>query len=100
MANHCRYLYNDANYIAEKLADFAAAWKERKDISARAQNMLRLDNDVKIMQGFATRAYSSEMNTQKLVLRDLLGGNFRHESDHTEFVLTQCHRRAKPLATG
>lgn len=36
--------------------------------------MLRLDNDVKSMQSFATRAYSSEMNMQKVVLRDLLGG--------------------------
>jgi centromere/kinetochore protein ZW10 len=69
-------LYNDANYMAERLVDFAAAWKERTDISTRAQNMLRLDNDVKSMQSFATRAYSNEMNTQKVVLRDLLGGEF------------------------
>lgn len=36
--------------------------------------MLRLDNDVKSLQSFANRAYSNEMNTQKMVLRDLLGG--------------------------
>jgi centromere/kinetochore protein ZW10 len=60
--------------MAERLVDFAAAWKERTDISTRARNMLRLDNDIKSMQSFATRAYSNEMNMQKVVLRDLLGG--------------------------
>lgn len=39
--------------------------------------MLRLDNDVKSLQNFANRAYSNEMNTQKMVLRDLLGGKIK-----------------------
>ncbi|ROW09099.1 hypothetical protein VPNG_05740 [Cytospora leucostoma] len=68
------YLYNDATYLAEKLGDFAAAWKKRDDLSTRAQNSLRLDNDVKTLQSFAARAYGNEMNLQKTVLRDLLGG--------------------------
>lgn len=37
--------------------------------------MLRLDNDIKALQSFATRAYSSEMATQRTVLRDLMGGS-------------------------
>lgn len=37
--------------------------------------MLRLENDVKALQLFATRAYSSEMATCRTVLRDLLGGS-------------------------
>ena len=72
----CRFLYNDATYLAEKLADFAIAWKTR-EITSRAQNMLRLDNDVKTLQNFAARAYGNEMNIQKTVLRDLLGGKTR-----------------------
>ena len=36
--------------------------------------MLRLDNDIKSLQGFANRAYSNEMSVQKTILRDLLGG--------------------------
>lgn len=36
--------------------------------------MLRLDNDIKSLQRFATRAYSSELTVQKTVLKDLLGG--------------------------
>jgi protein transport protein DSL1/ZW10 len=73
---YVRYLYNDATYMSERLGDFAAAWKKRKDITTRAQAMLRLDGDIKSLQNFANRAYSSEMNIQKTILRDLLGGRF------------------------
>jgi centromere/kinetochore protein ZW10 len=68
------YLYNDSSYLAERLSEFAAAWKQRQDITPRAQNMLRLDNDVKSLQNFANRAYTNELAVQKTVLRDLLGG--------------------------
>ncbi|TLD11063.1 hypothetical protein PgNI_05587 [Pyricularia grisea] len=68
------YLYNDASYLAEKLGDFASSWKARDDLTPRAQNMLRIENDIKALQGFANRAYSNEMNTQKTIVKDLLGG--------------------------
>ncbi|KAK4645541.1 ribosome biogenesis protein ytm1 [Podospora bellae-mahoneyi] len=68
------FLYNDATWLSEKLADFSATWKTRHDISTRAQNMLRLDNDVKALQGFANRAYTNELSLKKMMLRDRLGG--------------------------
>ncbi|ROW02965.1 hypothetical protein VSDG_01799 [Cytospora chrysosperma] len=68
------FLYNDATYLAEKLGDFATSWKKRDDLSTRAQNSLRLENDVKTLISFAARAYGNEMNLQKTVLKDLLGG--------------------------
>jgi centromere/kinetochore protein ZW10 len=61
-------------YLAEKLAEFSKEWKAREDLSVRARNMLRIDNEVKNLQSFANRAYSTEMATQKTVIRDLLGG--------------------------
>ena len=67
-------MYNDSRYLAERLTDFAVSWKTREDLSTRAKNMLRLDNEVKTLHKFANRAYSSEMTAQKTVLRDLLGG--------------------------
>ncbi|KAI1776449.1 hypothetical protein F4818DRAFT_414137 [Hypoxylon cercidicola] len=69
------FLYNDATYLAERLSDVAKDWKTRKDLAPRAIAMLRLDNDIKALQSFATRAYSSEMSTQRTVLRDLMGGS-------------------------
>lgn len=61
-------------YLSEKLADLASTWKSRGDLTTRAQNMLRIDNDIKSLQNFATRAYTNELGLQKTVLRDLLGG--------------------------
>ncbi|RSL42281.1 hypothetical protein CEP54_015535 [Fusarium duplospermum] len=69
------FLYNDAMYLAEKLSEFAEEWKKREDLTPRARNMLRLDNDIKSLQSFANRSYANEMNIQKTVLRDLLGGS-------------------------
>jgi centromere/kinetochore protein ZW10 len=86
-ANHTdrpRYLYNDSIYLAEQLAEFAAAWKQRDDIGTRAPNMLRLDNDIKSLRAFATRAYTNELSIQKTVLRDLLGGKQAPPSTHPQ----------------
>ncbi|KAK0635298.1 hypothetical protein B0T17DRAFT_515873 [Bombardia bombarda] len=93
------FLYNDANYLSERLAEFAAAWKARDDISTRAQNMLRLDNDIKSLQNFASRAYSNEMNTQKTVLRDLLGGEQNlMQNDDTESCVSSAVARVRAIA--
>ncbi|KAI1214773.1 uncharacterized protein F4807DRAFT_404484 [Annulohypoxylon truncatum] len=69
------FLYNDATYLSERLSDLSKAWKVRSDLAPRAITMLRLDNDIKALQSFANRAYTSEISTQKTVLRDLLGGS-------------------------
>lgn len=63
-------------YMAEKLGDVAERWKSRDDLTPRARSMLRIDNDIKGLQGFANRAYTDELGVQKTVIRDLLGGEF------------------------
>lgn len=68
-----RFLYNDAMYMAERLAEFSSTWKQRGDLTPRALSMLRLDGDVKTLQNFANRSYSNELNMQKTILQDLLG---------------------------
>ncbi|KXJ93324.1 hypothetical protein Micbo1qcDRAFT_232884 [Microdochium bolleyi] len=69
------YLYNDATYLSEELAKFTGTWKTRTDLAPRAVAMLRLDNDIQTLQSFAARAYSTEMTTQRTIIRDLLGGS-------------------------
>ncbi|KAI0551086.1 hypothetical protein F4679DRAFT_179512 [Xylaria curta] len=69
------FLYNDTTYLSEQLSEIASNWKRRGDLAPRAKSMLRLDNDIKALQSFATRAYSSEMTTCRTILRDLLGGS-------------------------
>ncbi|KAK9426597.1 hypothetical protein SUNI508_00124 [Seiridium unicorne] len=68
------FLYNDVTYLSERLTELTASWKGRDDITTRAVHMLRLDNDIKTLKAFAARAYSSEMTTQRTIIRDLLGG--------------------------
>ncbi|KAL2138676.1 hypothetical protein VTI28DRAFT_6386 [Corynascus sepedonium] len=94
------YLYNDSTYLAEQLAEFATAWKTRDDISTRAQNMLRLDNDIKSLRSFANRAYTNELGIQKTVLRDLLGGeqNLLHQPDAAASI-SSATARVRALAT-
>ncbi len=66
------YLYNDAMYLAEKLAAATAASGDDADTKSA---MPRLDAEVAKLQAFASRAYGREMALQKTVLRDLLGGD-------------------------
>ncbi|KAI1821847.1 hypothetical protein F4861DRAFT_551303 [Xylaria intraflava] len=69
------FLYNDATYLSEQVAEVVSKWMDRDDLVPRAKTMLRLDNDVTALQSFAARAYSSEMATYRTILRDLLGGS-------------------------
>ncbi|KAK3677653.1 ribosome biogenesis protein ytm1 [Recurvomyces mirabilis] len=59
-------VYNDASHLSSKLRDWQA--------SEPPESRLRLDNDVKALETFAKRAYSSEMESQRTILRDLLDG--------------------------
>ncbi|KAL1895782.1 ribosome biogenesis protein ytm1 [Ceratocystis pirilliformis] len=70
------FLYNDALYLAEKLFDFSNKWNARQDISAQAKKMLSLDNEVSSLRTFANRAFTNELNIQKTILRDLMGGAY------------------------
>ncbi|KAK3997690.1 hypothetical protein QBC44DRAFT_315392 [Cladorrhinum sp. PSN332] len=93
------YLYNDANWLAEKLTDFASAWKTRDNISKRAQNMLRLDNDIKSLKAFANRAYTNEIGVHKVILRDRLGGEQNvFQQDDTEACVSAAISHLRSMA--
>lgn len=96
----CRFLYNDAMYMAEKLSEFSAAWKEREDLTPKAKTMLRLDNDIKTLQNFANRSYSNEMSIQKTILQDLLGGTQSlMQQDETEASIEAGTARIRLMET-
>lgn len=86
-------------YLAEKLSDFSSSWKQREDLTPRAKALLRLDNDVKSLQGFANRSYATEMNVQKTILRDLLGGaQSLLQQDETELAVESGVARIRSMA--
>lgn len=68
------YLYNDAVWLSEKLKEFSANWKNRDDLPPRAFGMVRLDSEIKILESFGKRAYTNELNAQRTIINDLLGG--------------------------
>lgn len=59
-------IYNDASHLASQLLE----WQTAQPPASR----LRLDNDVKSLEAFARKAYSSDMESQRTILRDLLDG--------------------------
>ncbi|GAB7359319.1 hypothetical protein MBLNU230_g5970t1 [Neophaeotheca triangularis] len=59
-------IYNDALRLASSLRNWQA--------TQPAQSRLRLDADVKALETFAKRAYTSEMEAQRTVVRDMLDG--------------------------
>lgn len=59
-------IYNDASHLAAQLRD----WQASQPPASR----LRLDKDADALDAFAKRAYASEMDAQRTVLRDLLDG--------------------------
>lgn len=62
-------------YLAERLSAFSDEWQQRDDVPPRAKGMLQLSSDTRSLQAFANRSYANEMNVQKTVLRDLVGGS-------------------------
>lgn len=86
-------------YLAENLTEFSDGWKKREDLTPRARNMLRLDNDIKSLQNFANRSYANEMNIQKTILRDLLGGSQSvMQQDETESCIESGTARIRTMA--
>jgi len=59
-------IYNDASHLSSQLR----SWQANQPPASR----LRLDADVKALETFAKRAYSSEMDSQRTILRDFLDG--------------------------
>lgn len=69
-----RFAYNDATWLVDKLKSFAKEWHLRKDITPRALNLVNIDSEIGPLESFGKRAYKNEMDTQRTILHDLLGG--------------------------
>lgn len=63
--------YNDSLYIAEQLRNMSSSGETHTNGSVLSPN---LDADIQAMEKFARLAYSKEMETQRLIVWDLLEG--------------------------
>ncbi|KAH7306101.1 centromere/kinetochore protein-like protein zw10 [Rhexocercosporidium sp. MPI-PUGE-AT-0058] len=68
------YLYNDAMWLSERFQQFLSEWQNRADISPRAYNLVKLEPETKVLISFGKRAYTNELNAQRTIINDLLGG--------------------------
>ncbi|KAH7408986.1 centromere/kinetochore protein-like protein zw10 [Cadophora sp. MPI-SDFR-AT-0126] len=77
------YLYNDAMWLSERFQQFLIEWKGREDIPPRAYNLVKLEPETKVLISFGKRAYTNELNAQRTIINDLLGGvqNFFQQDD-------------------
>ena len=70
------FLYNDAMWLVGQLKNFVIAWKARDDLPPRAYGMVRLDTEIAVMESHSRRAYTNELNAQRTIINDLLGGTY------------------------
>jgi centromere/kinetochore protein ZW10 len=63
-------------WLRDKLAEFQSEWQKRNDLSPRAYGKVRLETEIKNLESFGKRAYANELNAQRTVITDLLGGEY------------------------
>lgn len=68
------FLYNDTLWLASELQNFVTTWKARSDLPPRAIALVRLDSEIAVLESFGKRAYANELNSQRTIINDLLGG--------------------------
>ena len=61
-------LYNDTQHLITSLQELVANVPPGHPLAKR----LRLDNEIRLLESFAKRAYGREMDSQRTILRDLL----------------------------
>ncbi|KAF2090490.1 WD40 repeat-like protein [Saccharata proteae CBS 121410] len=70
-------MYNDGSRLVDEIRNFLTeqAQKDQSSslpLSSRPSSKLRLDSDIRAIEGFSKRAYGKEMESQRTILRDLL----------------------------
>lgn len=71
--------YNDCTRLSDRIRSFLIGQAHKDQISStppplRASTRLKLDGDIKAIEGFGKRAYGKEMESQRTIVRDLLDG--------------------------
>jgi centromere/kinetochore protein ZW10 len=76
------FAYNDSIWLCDKLVEFQSEWEKRTDLSSRAYGRVKLGPEILNLESFGKRAYTNELNAQRTIINDLLGGaqNFFQEN--------------------
>lgn len=63
-------------WLIDKLQSFSAEWHLRQDLPPRAKNLVKIESEIGPLESFGKIAYKNEMDTQRTILHDLLGGMY------------------------
>ena len=78
-------------WLCDNLRDFGSEWVRRADLAPRAYGMVKLDPEIKILESFGKRAYTNELNAQRTILNDLLGGkNLKIYTSPPNLMFCRC----------
>ncbi|OCK75915.1 hypothetical protein K432DRAFT_446386 [Lepidopterella palustris CBS 459.81] len=72
-------IYNDCTRISDQIRSFLTEQAHKDQTSSlplhlRPSARLKLDGDIKAIEGFGKRAYGREMESQRTIIKDLLDG--------------------------
>ncbi len=79
-------IYNDSNRLLDQLRLYLS------DLEPETVGKLRLDADIKALEGFGKRAYGGEMESQRTILRDLLDGAQDFANCTAEPFASECEK--------
>lgn len=69
-------MYNDSIWLCDKLTEFQSEWDQKFNLTShRTYGKVKLEPEIKNLESFGKRAYSSELTAQRTVITDLLGGS-------------------------
>ena len=93
-------IYNDCFRLAEQLRTFIDSLKTRPSDTqlphnARPSTRLRLDTDIKALEGFGKRSYAREMEAQRTIVQDLIDGAQGFNNCTTQPFAGECENAVR-----
>lgn len=68
------FQYNDALWLASEIEKATEDWKARSTAPSRAHGKIKFDVEIEKIQRWGKLAYAEELNEQKTIVLDLMGG--------------------------
>lgn len=68
------FQYNDALWLASEIEKTMKDWKAKSTASPRAHGKIKFDAEIETIQRWGKGAYAEELNEQKTIILDLMGG--------------------------
>ncbi|KZF24728.1 centromere/kinetochore protein Zw10 [Xylona heveae TC161] len=85
------FAYNDSMWVTEQLRKLVQEQSEKFEASPTTTRKLTLDGEISLLESYAKRAYSGEMESQRRILGDMLDGAQGFANCTVQPFAGQCH---------